>query len=338
MKKLILVLGLVILQFALSADFEPPKVHSTIMLDAKFFSGGDSNNGNNYDTSNRYQVRKAALEFEGDWQQLEYGIEFGVSTCTGSSVQLKLMEAELMYRWNKKLKLGIKQGHVLRGFVGSVECRDRLTMEKPNFFKTFATCHPMGFVAEYYLELGDITALETELALMNGTNSTLDGEHDYNLAAKFYTPLDGLALCAGYNFTAQNYYDDNYNLYSDEGYRTFFGTNYENYNISATAECFIGKGFSDAETEMLAYYLQAGYAIPLNIPQIKYIQPVFMYEFWDKDSEENTKSEYTYLNTGLNISLNEYTKLKLNYQIPQDEPENSVEQESSFVIRLQIGN
>jgi hypothetical protein len=229
------------------------------------------------------------------------------------------------------------QGHVMRGFAGMTECGDRLSMEKPIFWKSFTTCHPFGFVAEYYQELGERVALETEIALMNGANGTLDGEHDYNFGAVLYTPLDGFAITGVYNHTAANYYDTaTYKKYSKNGYRSIFGAKYENYNFNITGEYVMGKGFLSDKTEMKAYYLQAGYAIPMNFERIQYIQPVMLYEFWDKDSGESTKSTFTYLNAGLNISLNANVKLKMSYRIPQNEPDNS-EQEKNFTVRMQMG-
>lgn len=338
MKSRILIICTVLLQAVLLAALEPPNVHSTIMLDAKFYGEGNSNSGI-YDTANRFQVRKAAMELEGNLdQKIEYSLEFGVSTCTGSGVGFKLMDASIMYRLNENFGLGVKQGHVLRGFAASTECRDRLTMEKPVFLPTFATCHPTGFVAEYYQELGASSSLEAELALMNGVNGTLDGEYDYNLGAIFHTPLDGLAVSGSYNLTAANYYDPVTAMpYSKDGYRSLLGISYENYNISTTAEYLMGKGFNSDKTEMLAAYAQAAYAIPVNLGPVKYIQPLALFEYWDKDSGEDSSSEYSYLSAGLNVSLGDRTKLKFSYRMPQEKADSAPEQESSFVARLQMG-
>lgn len=335
MKLLTMITLVLILTTVLFAELELPNIHSAIVLDTKFYSGGDSNSGN-YDTSNRIQVRKAALEFTGTLdKKIDYAVEFGVATCQGTGLNLKLMDASIFYNFNNNIKAGLLQGHVLRGFVGKTECSERLTLEKPVFFKTFATCHPTGFVVNTNFELGEVAALETELALMNGVNGTFDGEHDYNLGLIFHTPFSGLSVSADYNHTEKGYYDENFQLYSESGYRSICGLKYDNYNFQATGEYLIGKGFTYDDQEMTAYYLQAGYAFPMKYKFLNYIQPYAMYEFWDKNSAEDDESEYTYINAGLIFSLTESTRLRFNYMKPQDKPDNAPEEASSFVIRLQ---
>jgi hypothetical protein len=62
-----------------------------------------------------------------------------------------------------------------------------------------------------------------------------------------------------------------------------------------------------------------------------------MYEFWDKHYDDNDiESEYSYWNFGLNISLNEVTKIKVAYKLPQDDPVGNEVKIESFVARLQI--
>ncbi len=335
MKLLTMITLVLILTTVLFAELELPNIHSAIVLDTKFYSGGDSNSGN-YDTSNRIQVRKAALEFTGTLdKKIDYAVEFGVATCQGTGLNLKLMDASIFYNFNNNIKAGLLQGHVLRGFVGKTECSERLTLEKPVFFKTFATCHPTGFVVNTNFELGEVAALETELALMNGVNGTFDGEHDYNLGLIFHTPFSGLSVSADYNHTEKGYYDENFQLYSESGYRSICGLKYDNYNFQATGEYLIGKGFTYDDQEMTAYYLQAGYAFPMKYKFLNYIQPYAMYEFWDKNSAEDDESEYTYINAGLIFSLTESTRLRFNYMKPQDKPDNAPEEASIFVIRLQ---
>ncbi len=335
MKLLTMITLVLILQTTLFAEL--PNIHSSIVLDAKFYSGENSNTGN-YDTSNRIQIRKAVLEFTGTLdKKIDYALEFGLSTCTGSGLQLKLMDASIFYNFNENIKAGLLQGHVLRGFIGKTECSERLTLEKPMFFKTFATCHPTGFVVNTNFDLGEAAGLETELALMNGVNGTFDGEHDYNLGLIFHTPLSGLAISSDYNHTEKSYYDENYQLYSETGYRSICGLKYDNYNFQATGEYLMGKGFTYDDQEMTAYYLQAGYAFPMKCEFLNYIQPYAVYEFWDKNSAEDDESEYTYINAGLTIGLTESTKVKFNYMKPQDKPDSAPEEASSFIVRLQTG-
>ena len=316
----------------LIAEIKMPMIHTSIMLDAKFY-GGDANNNGVYDNTNRFQVRKAAMEVEGKLEKnIDYSFEFGVSTCVGAGTQLKLMDASIFYHLSNFTRIGVQQGHVMRSFAGITECSARMTMEKPVFYKTFATCHPTGLVIHHLQEIGEVTAIEVEAALMNGTNETLYGEHDYNFGTIFYTPLEGLAFTGVYNHVARNYFGQNYNTYSKDGYRSFLGVKYENYNISATGEYYLGKGFDTDDKEMEAWYAQAGYSINMN--KINYIQPYIMYEFWDKDSNWD-ETEYKYVNFGINVGLSATTKLKFAYGQISDIPD-GIEQPNSFVSRLQI--
>jgi hypothetical protein len=320
----------------LEAAIQPPVVHPSIMLDAKFYGGDAANNGD-YNTTNRYQVRKAALAFEGSLDEnISYDIEFGTSTCSGSGVQFKLMDAGIFYHVNPNLKVGLQQGHILRGFAATTECTARMTMEKARFFTAFAACHPTGLVINNYLPLGDIAGLEAELALMNGTNSTLDGEHDYNLGTILHSPLEGLALTAVYNHTAQHYFDANYNEVSKDGYRAIGGIQYENYGIKATAEYYIGKGFSSHDQKMNAAYLEAGYAFPVAMQSLTAIQPYVLYEYWDKSADTDADSEFDFFSAGVNFSLSAATKIKMQYSLPTTTPDGLTEEPSSFVARLQI--
>lgn len=334
MKKFFILIAL-LLPVSLVGAFELPTVHSTIMLDAYLYNEADANTGT-YDTSNRVQVRKAALVFTGMLdKKIDYSLEIGVSTCQGSGTTLKLLDAVILYHFNDNISAGLQQGHIIRGFAGATECSQRLTLEKPIFFKTFATCHPTGFVLNSYFDIGDISALEAELALMNGPNSTLDGEHDYNLGVIFYTPIPGISISADYNLMEKTYYDALYNLYSKEGYRAIGGIKYDNYNISFTGEYFMGKGFTTDDQEMKAYYLEAGYAIPLTCSFMKYLQPYVMYEYWDKNSADDAESEYTYFNGGLTFRLTESTRIKLNYKKPLEIPESASDVPTCLTLRLQ---
>ena len=334
MKRLLLIILLV--QAIVLTAIEKPKMHSSIMLDAKFYSGSDSNSGL-YDTTNRYQIRKAALEFEGKiTDYLEYGIEFGVSTCSGGGVDLKLMEAALDYEIGNGFKAGLRQGHVFRGFAGSTECSDRLTLEKPIFYKTFATCHPTGFVLSYDSELPENSAIEIEAGLMNGPNGTLDGEHDYNFGTIISSPVEGLSLTMNYNHTANNYYNNDGTQFSDDGYRAIAGLKYDCYNFLATGEYYTGKGFSLSDQEMNAAYFQAGYVIQTDMERLNAVTPYFQYEYWDKNSDSDEESEYSYISGGLLFNLDSHTKLRFDYCTETDKPESATQIPDSFNIRLQL--
>ncbi len=329
-------LTILLVQAMFLTAIEKPKIHSSIMLDAKFYSGSDSNSGL-YDTSNRYQIRKAVVELEGKLtDHIEYGLEYGVSTCSGGGVDLKLMEAALDYDLGNGLAIGLRQGHVLRGFAGATECSDRLTLEKPLFHKTFATCHPTGFVLGYRNDIPLNSAIEFEAGFMNGPNGTLDGEHDYNFGTILTTPVEGLSLSLNYNHTANNYYRNDGTQFSDEGYRGIAGLKYENYNFIATGEFYTGEGFTFNDQEMKAAYVQTGYSIKTGMDRLNAITPYIQYEYWDKNSDLDDESEYSYFSGGLLFSLDSYTKLRFDYFTETDKPSSAIETPDSFNVRLQL--
>ncbi len=319
-----------------SYQLEMPKIHAGIMLDSKFYSGDHANSGD-YNTTNRYQVRKAAFEVYGRLdEQISYSIEAGISTCVGAGTNLKLMNAVIEYEWNENITLALQQGHVLRGFSGVTECSDRIPLERPVFYTSMTTCHPTGFVANFYYDLPANTSIEFEAGLMNGTTETLDGEHDFNFGAIYTSPIPGLSVTGVYNHTSANYYIDGKNQ-SKDGNRIIAGLKYELDNLSLSGEYYTGEGFDTYDREYDAYYLLAAYRIDTNFTsKISYIQPYARYTFWDKAAEDDIDNQYTFLDLGINISLSSTTKLKLGYQKNLDQPEEFKESPSCLMARLQI--
>ena len=216
--RLMITICLTMFAVLLSAQIEPPQTYIAIMLDAKFYHGDRANDGN-YDYSDRFQVRKAEISFEGELERFEYAAALGMCTCSGNAAMVDIQEAEIMYNLHDSIKFGVRKGHVLRGFTSATECQGLLASEKPNHSMTFGTCHPMGVAVETYHELPSNMALETEVGLFNGGNSTLDDELDLNVAALFQTPLPGLSALAVYNLTNRKYFDASFNQYSENGYR-----------------------------------------------------------------------------------------------------------------------
>lgn len=320
------------------AAIEMPKIHTSIVLDGKFYGKGESNTGL-YDSSNRFQVRKAALTFSGKIEKyLSYDIEYGISTCVGNGVEFKLMDASIAYELFENTELRIQQGHVLRGFAGSTECSERLTAEKPGFYKTFATCHPTGFVFNTVQQIMPDAEIEIELGALNGIGGTLDGEYDYNAGMIFYTPLQGFDVTANYNFTQHKYINDAYEQFSSEGFRAIFGARYQNYNIDATAEYFVGKGFggNDPDLHKEAYYAQLGYALNIESERLKYIKPYAKYEHINAHANNPTDTTFKYLEAGLIFSLNSYTKLRISHNQELERPEGIEQKASEFLARLQL--
>lgn len=336
-KRAVFFLLLVVLGIHSAGAIERPKVHAEIMVDGRFFFEGNANDGQ-YDTTDRYQIRSAAVTIDGKLpHNVEYFTEFGLSTCTGSGTDLKIMNAGVVMNITDSFHMGIAQDHVLRGFAATTECSTRLTLEKPNYVKTFGACHPLGFMMGGYTELPAGFGLEYELAICNGKNGTLDGEHDYVFGTKVDLPLDGFSLAASYNHTAANYFDEAYEEYSEDGYRYNIGVNYEKEGIWFTSEFSQGEGFSRDDQEMQAWYAQLGYHFKLNTQKTSLtgIQPYVMYENWDKDVDGD--AQYTFLQSGINLKVSPYSQIKFCYRKELDQANGVDKTADSFVIRIQAG-
>ncbi len=336
MKKSILLISVLAMSIALTA-IDMPEIELDIVLDAHFYSGDTANEGD-FDTTNRYQIRKAAVSLEGVLtDRVEYAMEFGVATCIGSGDQLRIMEAVVMYELLDDVHVGLKQGHVLKGFAARRECSAQLSMEKPVFMSTLSDCHPQGAVLNGNFDLGGNMALEAELSLMNGPNGTLDGEHDYNLGMIFKTPVQGLDLAGYYNLTERQYYDEDYQQYSEDGFRAGGGIEYRNHNVWSTFEYYVGEGFERDDQKIAAWYAQLGYDAQVGIERLRSIQPFVRYESWDRDIDADEEQLYTYLEAGINVHVSDNTMLRGAFRTNTDTPNGVEEDPDSFIIRLQTG-
>ena len=334
MKPCMLIIAIMLVGAAWAVSFTP-EVHSVIMLDAHFYSGEAANDGV-YDTTNRYQVRKAAFSLEGTLQDnIRYAMEAGVATCVGSGDQLRLMDASLLYRLTPNISVGVQQGHILRGFSAITECPARLGLEKPVFATAFGACHPLGAIVEGYFELDGNMGLQAELALLNGVNGTLDGEHEYNIGLIFETPLPGLSVGGSYDHVARQYYDEQFSQYSEDGYRAVAGVNYQNHGLWVTGEYYTGESFERDDQTMDAWYAQAGYDIATGWQPLPTVQPYAGVESWDKDTD--TEALYQYVEAGLNLKLSAWTKLRCAYRTLIETPDGVTEEPSGVTIRLQTG-
>ncbi|MBI9032215.1 hypothetical protein JEZ13_09480 [bacterium] len=335
MKKLVLLLTLISCFAAVNAQVEMPQVHAGIMLDLNTYRGEGANIGS-YNTSNRFQVRKAAITVNGRvGENVDYAIETGICSCVGGGTGLQLLEAEIDYHLNENISLGIKQGHVLRGFAGTTECLARIPMERPVFSLSMTNCHPTGFVANFQYNLPYNADIEFETAFMNGDTS-LDGEKDYNFGTIINTPISGLAVTGVYNLVEKKYYLDG-GMKSKDGYRAIGGLKYDFHDFNITAEYYTGKGFQTKDTENDAYYILGSYRINTNFfNRIEYLQPYARYSFWDKAAESNAGKEYDYLDLGLVISLDAHTKLKFNYTDPMSIPSDKLDEPATFTARIQV--
>ncbi|HHZ15588.1 MAG TPA: hypothetical protein GX398_05725 [Candidatus Cloacimonetes bacterium] len=331
--RLMITICLTMFAVLLSAQIEPPQTHIAIMLDAKFYHGDRANDGN-YDYSDRFQVRKAEISFEGELERFEYAAALGMCTCSGNAAMVDIQEAEIMYNLHDSIKFGVRKGHVLRGFTSATECQGLLASEKPNHSMTFGTCHPMGVAVETYHELPSNMALETEVGLFNGGNSTLDDELDLNVAALFQTPLPGLSALAVYNLTNRKYFDASFNQYSENGYRWAAGLEYVANSLWVTSEFLRGKGFERDDQEMQVWYAQVGYDISTGLKCLPGIQPYVYYENWDKDVGNDAK--YQFLEAGMNFKTSANSMLRLAYKSMIEKAPGGVAEPDQILARIQV--
>jgi hypothetical protein len=336
MKKVILIFTIIATFVVINAQLSLPQVHAGLMLDFNNYSGDNANTGF-YNTSTRFQVRKAAVTITGNaGDYVDYAIETGICSCVGAGTGLQLLEAEIDYHINDNISLGLRQGHVLRGFAGSTDCLARIPLERPVFALAMTNCHPTGFVANFHYELPLFSDIEFESAFMNGGGSnTLDGEKDYNFGTIINTPISGLALTGAYNLISKEYYIDD-RMQSKDGHRLIGGMKYDFADFNITGEYYSGKGFESKDTENDAYYLLASYRISADLARIDYIQPYVRYSYWDKAAQLTNGMEYDYLDAGLIISLDAYTKLKFNYNKNLSHPDALSEEAASFIARIQL--
>ncbi len=125
-----------------------------------------------------------------------------------------------------------------------------------------------------------------------------------------------------------------------DGYRATIGFDYDAHNIQLRGEGYLGKGFKDLldipyyaqiwadsanstkiskapfeDLEMRAFFVQAGYTLPLVGHPIRYFQPYIQYQWWDQAANLDGDYRTSFLTLGLNIGLGPgYTRLKIDYQ------------------------
>jgi hypothetical protein len=155
-----------------------------------------------------------------------------------------------------------------------------------------------------------------------------------------------------------------------DGYRASIGFDYDARNLMIRGEGYMGKGFKDLldfpyyadiwadssniakitkapfeDLEMCAFFIQAGYTLPLVGHQIKYFQPYIQYQWWDQAVNLDGDYKSSFLTVGLNIGLGPgSTRLKVDYQTCLTFAGDGAlpgygedEQADRLIARLQIG-
>ncbi len=321
----------------------------------------------------KFAVRSAMIEVIGKFgKSIEYNMEFGVSTCpfSGEETGFGLKEAGVFYRPFERIKLGLMKGHIMRGFEIHQCCTEVLTVEKPHSGAAFiGQCHATGAVVEADYDVSETMGFSTQLAFLNGfKGKSLDKEYDRNIGLIFRTPLPGISICGYYNDIKQDLGKTDpvtFEPIYEKSNRMGFGAEFDFHNIFIRGEYYTGKGFpgstipdtvkSAKDLKMNAFYIEGAYTIKTNWDKIPYIQPYAMYQSWNKAS--NAKGYYwdigstqivehiycddfvsSYFTAGITIGLDEkHTKLKIDYEVPVDVPDNEFKEAKKLTIRIQSG-
>ena len=343
---LILVLSILLLIFSpiYAQDLSISEIHATVVMQSEFYFGEDDTTLGYQIPDNRFTVRYATIELEGELDKyVEYNLEIGTASCVGPGIGVNIMEAGVYLKPVSFLKAGLIQGHIMRGFELYQECMDIVTAEKPRFAKTFVPCHPTGAVIALDCNFTETMGISAQLAYLNGPQKvTISKEHDMNLGLIFSTPIPGLSVGGFYTDIQQDFeYDDTL----DTALRKGFGFDYNAFNTHLRGEYYLGKGFysnypevNSENLEMRAFFVEGAYKWKTGVKVIYYIQPYVMYQSWDKAYNVEDGQKYTYLTAGLTLGIGSpNTKLRIDYVTPIDFPEDSYEEASRIILRLQVG-
>ena len=321
----------------------------------------------------KFAVRSVMIEVIGKFgKKIEYNMEFGMSTCpfSGAETGFGLKEAGVFYKPFEWIRLGFMKGHIMRGFEIHQCCTEVITVEKPHSGAAFiGQCHATGVVVEADYDISESMGFSTQLAFLNGFNGeSFDKEYDRNIGLIFRTPLPRLSICGYYNDIKQDLGKTDpvtYEPIYEKSNRMGFGAEFDFYNIFVRGEYYTGKGFSGKtvpdsiktanDLKMNAFYVEGAYTIKTNWDIIPYIQPYFMFQSWNKASNvdgyywDNTATFIddtiycddfvsSYFTAGITIGLDEeHTKLKIDYEVPVDVPDNEFKEAKKLIVRLQSG-
>lgn len=345
-KKSLFVLSISLLMFIpiYAQNLKTPEIHLTVTVQTEFYFGEDDTILGYQVPNNKFATRYAAIELEGELgKYVVYNLEMGTATCLGPGAAVNMMEAGIFFKPINFLKMGIMRGHIMRGFELYEGCMDVLTAEKPRFFKTFAPCHPTGAVMDLDYDFTETVGISAQLAYLNGTQKgTITEEHDLNLGIILCTPVPGFSIGGFYTDMQQDFeFDEEL----DKASRNGFGLNYDAFNVHLRGEYYLGKGFFSIypdvlseDLEMRVFFFEGAYMWETGITALPYVEPYVMYQSWDKGYNVEGNQKYTYITAGLTLGLGSpNTKLRIDYEIPKEFPDDTYEEAARLIIRLQMG-
>ena len=336
-----------------------PDVGVSVVLDARWLEHeGPTSATTFYPTTDRFFVRAATLDVSGRYgEHLSYSLEAGTAACTGST-SFQLLEAGVMYELHPKIRVGLRRGHVMRGYAVFEECTDGLTAEKPVFVLTLSPCHPTGFVTEFNSGPTDGWGMRGQLGLLNGAAGSLEGEHDYNIGILLETPVEGLSAAVYYNdiefLTGE--LQPSGDALSGKGMRAGLGFRLDRGLFLVRAEHYWARGFPMQvigpapgdlpqeerlsfyeDREMRAWYVQAGIRVPTGLRAAPAVVPYCRYQSWDKDSKGEGDAVTEYVTVGVAVPLSsEGAKFRIDYEVPVATPSGSDEEAGRLIARLQV--
>jgi len=328
-----------------SGELTSPEIHAEVALQSEMYFGEDDSILGYLVPDDAVIVRQAVIAVDGELgEYIEYLVEFGTATCMGKGAGVKRKHAVLLFKPCDFLKVGIMEDHAMRGFELHQCCMQVLTAEKPRFAMTLAPCHPLGAVIETDFDITGTMGIAAQFGYFNGSAGTFDEEHDINLGLTFRTPFEGLSVAGFYTDWQQDFEFDGE---PDNGLRTGFGVDFNEFNAHLRGEYYIGKGFyssfgdsimTSEDLEMNAFYIEGAYAVQTGSDVLPYVQPYVMYQSWDKASNVDGDHEYSYLTTGISMGLGEYdARLRIDYEMPLSAPEDMPEEAARLIVRIQGG-
>jgi hypothetical protein len=262
-----------------------------------------------------------------------------------------LMDAAILYRLASGLRVGMLNGHILKGFMLHEECTDGLAAEKARFAPVFSPCHPSAMVAEFEIGLGQGFALAGQASYLNGTNLTLEDEHDANLGLVLHTPVENLCLGGFYNDTRTNlgiFDPETYEKVYGDGYRAGLGFDFAHAGITLRSEYYLGRAFKQGaggapvienpeDREMSAFYAQMSYAASTGLAALPRAEPYVRFQHWDKAADLEDGHRWVFWTVGAMLHLSEDSAvLRLEYEAPGSRPSDTSRPADRLILRLQV--
>lgn len=161
--------------------------------------------------------------------------------------------------------------------------------------KYFLSTRDLGVNGKYGFDIG-VVPVKIEAGLYNG-NTINDPVWKKNLS---YGGRVELGTMKGLRFTAKMY---NY-LYDDSTHFVFYGADlrYEKENWKVETEIMKQKSKTENHSDMLSYYLQGAYLIPIKTSMFEFIKPALRWDAIDERTDE-TGFDVNRLTAGLGFGF-----------------------------------